>query len=286
MGPGSPIQNNHGVELPSGYEIRLITSDLADSISALAFFTHYFDSPIWSAMYEGRQARTALKAYHACKPFYEMPEMAAKNGLSFCIWYKEFVFKRPGSAVNGGACYWDDFDINDPDLEVNGRQKLLDALDFPIIGFGLSFDKFNPGDPKGWEAALNATPLNGPIQKYYETHDPRRKGSWEPTAAGQVIERVGSGMRPGYDSKGFMKALSKFIMMEMKFRGYRAIQVNCGAPQMHRIWSNPPKPFRSSTLVTFPTWFFEIEEDDKKIRPYEKSKLSNLYLVWTELLNH
>ncbi|KAI1654483.1 hypothetical protein F4813DRAFT_210068 [Daldinia decipiens] len=285
MGPGAPIRNNHGIELSSRYEIRRVTPDLAESISALSFFTHYFDSPIWNAIYEGRQASEALKAYHACKPFYEMPEMAAKNGLSFCIWDKEFVFKRPESATKGGACYWNDFDIDDPNLEVNGRQRLLDALDFPIVGFGLSFDKFAPGDPKGWEAATKATPLNVPMGKHYEAHDPRPKGSWEPTATGQVIERVGSGTRHGYYGQGLMKALARFIMLEMKSRGYRAIQINCGAPQMHHVWSNPPKPFRSSTLVTFPTWIFEMEEDGKKVKPYEKSKLPNLYLVWTELLD-
>ncbi|KAI1412771.1 hypothetical protein F5Y13DRAFT_42727 [Hypoxylon sp. FL1857] len=285
MAPGAPIHDTHGVELPPRYEIRVITPDLADWISALSYFSHFYESPIWGPIYEGHQASEAIKAYHACKPFYQMPEMAAKNGLSFCIWDKEFVFKRPESAAKGGACYWDDFDLNDPDLEVDGRQKLLDALDFPLVGFGLSFDKFTPGDQKEWDAANRALPLNAPMGKYFEIHDPRPKGSWEPTAAGQVIERVGTGTREGYHGQGLMKGLAKYIMLEMKSRGYRGIQINCGAPQVHRVWSNPPKPFRSSTVGIFPTWIYETEEDGKKVKPYEKAKLGNLFLVWMELLD-
>ncbi|KAL7619793.1 hypothetical protein AAE478_010336 [Parahypoxylon ruwenzoriense] len=285
MAPGASIHNTHGVNLPPRYEIRLVTPDMADWISALAYFTHFFDSPIWSAIYEGRLASEALRAHRLCKAFYQMPEMPAKNGLSFCIWDKEFIFKRPESAAKGGVCYWDEFDINDPDLEFNGRQKLLAALDFPVVSIGLSFDKFVPGDPKGWEAALEALPLYAPMGKFYEAHDPRPKGSWEPTAAGQVIERAGTGTMDGYHGKGLMKALARFIMLEMKSRGYRAIQINCGAPQVHRVWSNPPSPFRSTTLGTFPTWIFEAEEGGKRVKPYEKSKLANLFLVWTELLD-
>ncbi|KAI0836897.1 hypothetical protein F5Y06DRAFT_288171 [Hypoxylon sp. FL0890] len=285
MAPGAPVHDTHGVELPPRYEIRVITPDLADWISALSCFSHFYESPIWSAIYEGCQASQAIQAYHACKPFYQMPEMAAKNGLSFCIWDKEFVFKRPESAAKGGACYWDDFDLNDPNLELNGRQKLLDALDFPLVGFGLSFDKFLPGDQKGWDAAHRGLPLIRPMGKYFEAHDPRPKESWEPTAAGQVIERVGTGTREGYHGQGLMKGLAKYIMLEMKSRGYRGIQINCGAPQVHRVWSNAPKPFRSSTVGTFPTWIYETEENGKKVKPYEKSKLGNLYLVWIELLD-
>ncbi|KAI1076005.1 hypothetical protein F5B20DRAFT_345410 [Whalleya microplaca] len=282
MAPGAPVHNTHGVELPSRYEIRLITPDMADWISALSYFGHYFDSPIWSAIYEGHQAAQALSTHHACKVFYQMPEMPAKNGLSYCIWDKEFVFRRPESAAKGGACYWDDFDVDDPDLEVNGRQKLSEALDFPIVSFGLSFDKFLPGHPAGWAAANSAFPLYAPMGRYFEEHDPRPKGSWEPTGAGQVIERIGTGTRREYAGRGLMKALARFIMFEMKSRGYRAIQIGCGAPQVHHVWSNPPQ-FRSSTLVAFPTWIYESEEDGKKVRPYEKSRLANEYLVWTEL---
>ncbi|KAI1136417.1 hypothetical protein F5Y05DRAFT_107999 [Hypoxylon sp. FL0543] len=285
MAPGAPVHDTHGVELPARYEIRVITPDLADWISALSFFSHFYESPIWGAIYDGRQATEAVKAYQVCKPFYQMPEMAAKNGLSFCIWDKEFVFKKPESAAKGGACYWDDFDLNDSDLDAGGRQKLLDALDFPLVGFGLSFDKFLPGDQKEWDAVNAALPLNPPMGKYYEAHDPRPKGSWEPTAAGQVIERVGTGTRDGFHGQGLMKGLAKYIMLEMKARGYRGIQINCGAPQVHHVWSNPPKPFRSSTVGTFPTWIYETENDEKKVKPYEKSKLGNLYLVWTELLD-
>ncbi|KAI0377201.1 hypothetical protein F5Y04DRAFT_190097 [Hypomontagnella monticulosa] len=285
MAPGAPIHDTHGVELPPRYEIRLVTPELTEWISALSFHTHFFGSPIWNGIYDGQQASMALKAHDICRDFYAMPEMGMKNGLSFCIWDKEFVFKRPESAAKGGASYWDEFDLDDPNLEVDGEQKLLDALDFPIVSFALSFDKFAPGDPKGWETAFKATPLNLPMGNYYEAHDPRPKGSWEPTMAGQVIERGGTGTRRDYHGQGLMKALSKFVMLEMKSRGYRAIQINCGAPQVHRVWTNPPKPFRSSTLVTFPTWFFEMEEEGKKIKPFEKSKLPNLYLVWMELLD-
>ncbi|KAI1442796.1 hypothetical protein ABKA04_004616 [Annulohypoxylon sp. FPYF3050] len=285
IAPGAPVHDTHGIQLPSRYEIRQVTPDLSRWVSALSYFSHFFGSPIWSAIYEGRQASEALKAHHVCKGFYEMPEMVAKNGLSYCIWDKEFVFKKPESAAKGGICYWDDFDLDDPEINNDGRRKLLDALDFPLVGFGLSYDKFVPGDKKEWDAANSALPMNGPMGKYFEDHDPRPKGSWEPTAAGQVIERVGTGTREGYHGQGLMKALARFIMLEMKSKGYRGIQINCGAPQLHHVWSNPPKPFRSSTVAAFPTWIFETEEDGKKIRPYEKSKLGNLYLVWTELLD-
>ncbi|KAI1371316.1 hypothetical protein F4677DRAFT_457276 [Hypoxylon crocopeplum] len=285
IAPGLPVHDTHGVKLPPRYEIRVLTADLTNWITALSYFTHVFESPIWSPIYEGQQANAALKAYHATKPFYEMPEMPTKNGLSYIVWDKEFVFKRAESAAKGGACYWEDFDLNDPDLEVNAEQKLFDAMDFPIVSFGNSFDKFVRGDPKGWEAANQALPLNGPIGKFYEAHDPRPKGSWEPTAAGQVIERCGTGTRNGYHNQGLMKGLARFIMLEMKSRGYRAIEISCGAPQVHQMWAHPPKPFRGTTIGAFPTWFFEMEEEGKKVRPYEKSKLANLFLVYTELLD-
>ncbi|KAI2616800.1 hypothetical protein GGR54DRAFT_222632 [Hypoxylon sp. NC1633] len=285
IAPGAPIHQTHGVKLPSRYEIRQVTTDISDWISALSYFSHFFDSPIWSGIYEGRQARAALKAYHASKPFYELPEMAAKNGLSFCIWDKEFAFKKTESAAKGGACSWDDFDLNDPDLEVNGREKLLEAMDFPIVSFGNSFDKFVRGDPKVWEGVLEALPLNVLMGKYLEAHDPRPKGSWEATAAGQVVDRSGTGTRAGYHGQGLMKALATYIMLEMKSKGFRAIEINCGAPQVHRVWTNPPKPFKSSTIGVFPTWFYEMEEDGKKVRPFEKAKQANLFLVWMELLD-
>ncbi|OTA99480.1 hypothetical protein M426DRAFT_67749 [Hypoxylon sp. CI-4A] len=285
MAPGAQVLNTHGVQLPPRYEIRLVTPDLAEWISALSYFSHFFESTVWSSIYEGRLAVQALKAHHACKPFFQMPEMAAKNGLSYCVWDKEFAFKKHESAVNGGACYWDDFDVDDPDLEVDGRQKLLDALDFPIVSFGHSFDKFVTGDQKEWDVANGALPLNMPIGKYFENQDPRPKGSWEATGAGQVIERAGTGTRSGYHGQGLMKALATFIMLELKSRGYRAIQINCGAPQVHHVWSNPPKPFRSSTIGAFPTWIYETEEDGKKVRPYEKARWGNFYYVYVELLD-
>ncbi|KAI0165286.1 hypothetical protein GGR52DRAFT_558236 [Hypoxylon sp. FL1284] len=285
MAPGAPVDDTHGVELPSRYEIRGVTADLADSIAALSFHSHFFESEVWSRIYEGCQTRSALRAYHECKPFYQLPETSAKNGLSYFIWDKEFVFKRPESAARGGICFWDDFDLNDPDLEVDGQQKLYDALDIAIVGFGLAYDKFVPGDPKGWAAAEKALPLNTPINTFLQVQDPRPKGSWEATAPGQVIERTGTGTRQGYHGQGLMKALAKFIMLEMKSRGFRAIQITCGAPQVHHVWMNPPKPFRSSTLGAFPNWIFEAEEDGNKIRPYEKAGAANFFLVWVELLD-
>ncbi|KAI1385387.1 uncharacterized protein F4822DRAFT_412921 [Hypoxylon trugodes] len=278
-GPGALVRDTHGVALPSRYEIRLITPDLANKILALIYFNNFFESSVWSGIYEGQLVKKALETYHASKAFYQMPELVPNNGLSYCIWDKEFVFKKPESAAVGGACYWDDFDLNDPDLEVNGKQKLLDALDFPIVSFGLSIDKFAPGDMREWEALMKVLPLNKGLKDYYAAHDPRPKGSWEPTATGQVIDRVGTGTREAYQGQGIMKALAKFIMLEMKARGYRAIQISCGDARVHHVWTNPPPPFRSSTLVSLPMWFYEIEEDGKKIRPYEKSKVANFYHV-------
>ncbi len=99
MAPGAPINDTHGVELPPRYEIRLITPDLSDWISALTYFNHHFESAMWSAIDEGHLASMALKAYHLGKFLYEMPEMATRNGLSYCIWDKEFVLDRDNSSL-------------------------------------------------------------------------------------------------------------------------------------------------------------------------------------------
>ncbi|KAH9905841.1 hypothetical protein F4778DRAFT_769731 [Xylariomycetidae sp. FL2044] len=285
MTPGAPITDLHGIELPPRYEIRQITGDIADWVSALVWHGHYFTNLVFTGMCETGKAKEALKLFHGMKRWYRADGFPCKNGLSYCIIDKEFQYKRPESEVTGGACYWDEFDLEDPNLEQDGQQKLLDALDFPIVSFGFSYDKFAPGDSKIWERSMEFVPFYVPLETYHQQHDPRPKGSWEPTAAGQVIERIGTGTRQGYAGQGLMKALARFIMLEMKSKGYRAIQIGCAAPQVYHVWSNPPAPFRSSTLSSFPNWFYEEEKDGKKVRPFEKAKYSNVHQVWTELLD-
>ncbi len=70
---------------------------------------------------------------------------SVQTGLVFGIFDKTYQFRRPESQLTGGAVYFSEFDEDDPKIEIGGRQRLSEAMDFPLVSYASSYDG---GDPR------------------------------------------------------------------------------------------------------------------------------------------
>ncbi|KAF4947528.1 hypothetical protein FSARC_13946 [Fusarium sarcochroum] len=273
MAPTGAVTDLHGVELPARYEIRRLEKKHGDWVNALTRHAGFYGSEVWAPLYVGMARRLTLQSYKVNKG--QVDVMLAKN-LSYGIFDKEYEFKRPESAATGGAVYWNDLDEWDGTKEFDGRRELRDAMDFPMVSVVISVDdadqppKVVPGTspvgiPHGhfyFAACEQAAAAQGVLP------DGNSDIMLEP---GVILGRRGTATSDGHSGKGFMKALSQFIIHQARADGFKEIQMHAQSQAVFHVWTNLPSPYRVEVKFKTNLADFETEIDGKMIKPFEKS---------------
>lgn len=263
-----PVTNLHGVQLPEHYEIRPLDLQYREWVAAIIAHGNIYQGWL-GALYEGQRAKTALGFWRIFRTGYER---SLEGNLCYGVFDKDYQFKRPESAATGGALYWSEFNQNDPDLELDGRQKLSDAMDFPLVSVAMAHDAHDQEC---------ATLLFGPLTKEFPAMAsvfgaappdmPAQKAEEGPTR-GSVVGRNGTATADAYTGKGLMKALSHFLMHETKANGYNQIRLGNTSMAVHHVWSNPPAPYKASVLMDYHCQDHEVEINGEKVKMFEKCR--------------
>jgi hypothetical protein len=284
--PGIPVQDLHGIDLDPRYEIRILTEDTTLWVSALIFHGNAFHNPIWGSVYKG----TATKL---CSQNLAIPECVAlyrrliTEGISFGVFDTQYVFKRPESAATGGAVYWDEIDLTDPDLESGGEEKLLEAMDFPLLSVSMGYDQGALKDsPPSFAGMFPYWPLRKELMTHMASFDPRPRGSWEATESGKALMRLGTYTRRDYGGIGLMGKLAQFVVLEAAARGFAGIQIPCGNDAVYRRYMNPRTSAGKGHLV-YEAKFKKIEvegDNGKTSKPFEECTVDSVKFVWVDLV--
>ncbi|KAI8623382.1 hypothetical protein F5Y19DRAFT_468541 [Xylariaceae sp. FL1651] len=263
--PCDVVTDTYSVRLPARYEIRRLGPEIEPWIRALAAYILMLDFQIFSPLYKDRQLVRRLLE--------DNPKRKAsglhclKSGLSYRIFDKEYQFKKPESIATGGAVYWHEIDPKEPNLEITGPQRLLDAMDFPLISFALSCDKADPTPPEVYAATSQF------IEEYEYTRTlaPTASSSnseVEELKKGEVLVRSGTATRRDYLGHGLMKSLSHFVMHDAHARGFKKIEILVLHDAVSKVWSNPPAPYTAEVVAQTDIREGEVEVDGKKIKPF------------------
>ena len=187
-----PVANTHGVELPPRYRICLLTEEYTDWVKALYSDGFLLRTTPWVAMSQAappgtspanlaRRAFTELDGFH---------RYLTTSGLSYAIFDTEYAFKRPGSVAAGGYLYWEDdglldmpqhqrrdgSDSNNNNNSNNSAEadRMAEAMDFPLVCYGLSFDGFAPPPAEVQQALRAFYPLRAGVFALVDQHLDRR----------------------------------------------------------------------------------------------------------------
>lgn len=260
--------------LPARYEIRRLTEADIPFAAAIVLHSNLFYSPIWPVCYpEGKTARL----YDSCMAIDYLVRHQIESGHSFGVFDLEYEFKREGSKPEG-KLYWD---LADTSLD---QDALQEQMDFPLVSVALAFDGFNALDMEKVFPLIACLPLFGTLYHALEEADPRDEASWKPTAERQVMLRNATSTRHDAEGKGIMKKLAQFLMRYAAEQGFRAIQIECFADAVHKVWSQPPPPFKATVVSTFDceTYLEDVEVDGttRKVNPFGpvKQRTSKVYV--------
>ncbi|KAK6068253.1 hypothetical protein SCUP234_10241 [Seiridium cupressi] len=122
-------------------------------------------APIWYPLMPEPKIKTVVQAFEALKPYYGH---FLRNTLSYALYDKEYVYKRPESATKGGALYWQEIDLQDTELEKKGNQSK------ETVGLMVA-----------------TAPLWGSMMAQYAEATSGIPNFPKPTAAGQYVHRSG-----------------------------------------------------------------------------------------------
>ncbi|KAK8096484.1 hypothetical protein PG999_012428 [Apiospora kogelbergensis] len=253
-----PVADTHGVELPPRYRICLLTEEYTDWIKALYSDGFLLRCTPWVAFSRAvppgsSRRRLALRAFTELDAFHRY---LVTSGLSYAIFDTEYMFERPGSAAAGGHLYWEDDglatigeEVEDEDAEV---KRMIDGMDFPLVCHALSYDGFAPPPAEVQEAVAEFYPLRGPVFTYISQHLDTRPADHPdrqaPTEPNQVLMRHGCITKRGYEGRGLMTALNRFVALEARARGFRGLSVGTNSPTVMR------------------SYFFDNEDEGEKRR--------------------
>ncbi|KAI1493989.1 hypothetical protein F5X96DRAFT_79270 [Biscogniauxia mediterranea] len=246
------VTETYGVHLPPRFEIRRLGTNVEKWVGAMGAYSLVFNSRLFAPLYKDRQPVKRVLDDHAKRPAPYLHSI--KSGLSYGIYDKEYRFKRPESAATGGALYWHELDPNDPDLETpSGRQKLLDAMDFPLVSVAYSHDAADPLPREAVAQLCEYIPEFGPLLAHVGSLIAASASPGvlaplgdETRPRGQVLARGGTGTREDYVGRGLMRALAHFVMRDARARGYAQIQIGTSHERVHGVWSRPPAPFKAT----------------------------------------
>ncbi|KAK9780132.1 hypothetical protein SCAR479_02769 [Seiridium cardinale] len=141
-------------------------------------------APIWYPLMPEPKIKTVVQAFETPKVYYAQ---FLRNELSYTPYDNEYVYKHPESATKGGALYWQDIDLQDPELEEKGNQWLLEKMDFPIIALALSYDMFDPPAKEVVGLMAVTAPLWGSMMAQYAEATSGIPGFPRPGGSGLTI---------------------------------------------------------------------------------------------------
>lgn len=253
---------------PSRFEIRNLGPEHNEWAKAILCHTNMFYGPMWAANYKGTEAvKKNLGLFRTCS---HLIDHQIDSGLSFGVFDKEYVFKRPESAATGGKLYWDVERENDP--EGLDAQTLLDQMDFPLVSIALSYDSINPLDQSKLADLVGIVPEYGAGFGMLIANDPRDPASWQATGPLQVLFRNSTSTRRDYEGLGLMKRQAHFLMRWAAEKGFRGIQIEAFNDAVTKVWTNPPPPFKGEAISEVRTGEVVVKNEDGTVtRPFGNS---------------
>lgn len=110
-------------------------------------------------------------------------------------------------------------------------------------------------------------------------------GSRPPAVSGESLVRSGCVTKLGFEGRGLMTALNRFMLLEARARGYRAVRAGVSDGSVYRCWMSPPGGCRSSVAASFRLREIELEDEDGRlVRPYVGSQVDEYgWLIRCEL---
>ncbi|KAF1987677.1 hypothetical protein K402DRAFT_403369 [Aulographum hederae CBS 113979] len=245
------------------YEIRQLTLADADNAAAIVSHANMFDSPVWPEIYPtGKTAR----CYQLTKAADYLVKHQINSGFSFGVFDKEYEYKRPESAATNGKLHWD-FSNEDATAE-----ELLEQMDFPLVSVAAAYDGANALDMAQMGPLIGTLPVFGVIYAILGELDTRDPESWKPKGPKGVLMRNATATRRDYAGEGLMKALAHFLMRKADEEGFRAVNIECMADAVTKVWLNPPSPYRAELVAEFWTEEREVEEEGKMVKVFEDVK--------------
>ncbi|KAJ9603605.1 hypothetical protein H2200_011791 [Cladophialophora chaetospira] len=248
--------------LPPRYEIRRLTEEHIPFVLAIVLHSNMFYSPVWPVVYPEEKTARVYKGYPAGD---YLIRHQIESGHSFGVFDLEYKFKREESKPDG-KLYWD---LKDTTLD---KDQLQDQMDFPLVSVALAYDGIDALDMAQIMPLMEVLPLFGTVYHTLEQADKRPGESWKPTAKKQVLMRNATSSRHDVEGKGIMKALAQFLMRYAHEQGFRGIQIECLADAVTKVWSQPPKPFKSTIVCEFNCGTLEEEEEvdgvKRKFKPF------------------
>jgi hypothetical protein len=226
--------------LPSRYEIRVLTLEHSEWVRAIISHNTAFSSPVWINIYTEDLTK---RCYDMFQIGAHMADQQLETGLCLGVFDKEYEFKRAESVPTGGKLYWDFVD------ESADEHKLAEQMDFPLVSVAQAFDSFYPLDMSRSMKLIEMMPQVTVRNRIFDERDKRNPASWKATGPGQVLFRSGTGTKPGEEGKGFMKALAWRIMRRAAEQGYRGIHIQAGHDAVIHVWSRPPSPFKAEVVA-------------------------------------
>ncbi|KAK9425397.1 hypothetical protein SUNI508_13071 [Seiridium unicorne] len=103
--------------------MRRIPPEHEDWCRALLIQGMLLRATIWYPLMPEPNIKTVVQAFETLKPYY-----GHSCGMNF----------------HTPSLYWQEIDLQDPELEKKGNQWLLEKMDFPTIALTLSYDMFDP----------------------------------------------------------------------------------------------------------------------------------------------
>lgn len=278
----APVADTHGISLPARYTIRPIDASLAEWAKALMVQGFLLRPSLWQPLLPEPKVASALRAFTAMKGHFEH---AINSGLSYAIVDSAYTFQRPESIAAGGGLYWDELDPDDPDFESNGKDKMVDRLDFPLVCIALSVDALDRRPDEATKALYDFMPLVRSLGAYLSERGRESEHTWEAVEFGELLLRSGCVTKPGYEGQGLMTALNHFVMLEAKARAYKAISVGVGNPTVFRNWLKAPPGCHSRVVARIDVSEIELEDEEGQlIHPYANSDMSKKgWLIWCGL---
>jgi hypothetical protein len=189
-----------------------------------------------------------------------------QSGLSYGIFDKEYRFKRPESVATGRAIYWHEIDSHDPSIEEAGRQRLLGAMDSPLVSFALSYDKAVPLPPGVAAALAQFIPEYKHLRTIGSAGSSNAGKMTEEPRKGEVLIRGGIGTRKEYLGQGLMKAISYYVMHDAHARGFKKIEISVANAIVSKVWLSPPVPYWAELIYDRDLRQGEVEIEGKMVK--------------------
>ncbi|EED22604.1 conserved hypothetical protein [Talaromyces stipitatus ATCC 10500] len=171
---------------------------------------------MWAIAHPDNQTKRCYDMYNAID---YLVRAAIESGLTYGVFDKEWMFKRPESAATDGALYWDQTDL------IATSEQLLEQIDCPLVSIYF----------------LEIFPLFATMHEHFHTIDKRDPKSWEPTGPGQIIMRTETSTRADYEGMGLMKLMAHWEIKDAAAKGFRGINMETLHLAVDHVWMYPHK---------------------------------------------